>query len=845
MRCPGRLASAKPLIVLIPFDQLSERDRERIGGKALGLVRLVQAGLPVPPGFVVPVEVFRQFLEQNRLLDAARRGEPGLDAAILAGRLDPGLAGELRRAGAVLGDRLAVRSSAVDEDGANASFAGQYETVLGAAPGDETEAALLRCWASAYGARVRAYRKGPPASPACMAVIVQRVILARSSGVLFTINPLNGSWREMTVEAAWGMGEAVVGGRIVPDFYRVRRPRRTPQPLLRLLARVRLEIEEDRVQAQQEQWLVAPPGQRAPVGGLVRSPVPPARVAAPKLLTADIKALCRLGLRVEAELGGPQDVEWAQDEGGRFYVLQARPVTTADSVGRSGPVIWTRRFVGERWTEPATPLGWSIMRDLLDWFIAYPETSRRYLGGEAPSRLVRFAPYFNVTVFRHLSFKLPGMSPPRFMVELLPPAEEERWMRRHAEAPDLRVYASIFRTTFAERRWERFRWNLVSNWRAWEAYERRLDQALEPGRDDAPRLVGPIRDRAQALARAAALRELARDYIKVHICSLLFANIWYQVTESALLGQGRAAMSADLLSVPSDNWTQQTNQALWRLGRGELSLDAFLVGFGHRASSSWEMFSPRWAEARGQVSTLARAAASQADPALKSAAQEARFQQARATLSGRTAWLVDLTRRYLRLREDQRFHFDRLLWAWKGVYLWMEADLDLSVRFLEAAELDALLEGSLARKDAEALIARREQSWEEERERRASGDEPPDFLLGDEIAALPHAGPRLQGIGISAGMATGPVRVLRSLDQAERLRPGEILVARATDPGWTPLFLVARALVLEQGGMLSHGAVVAREYRLPAVANVSGAMTRLRDGQVVTVDGSRGVIWAG
>lgn len=826
--------------MLLPFDQVTPRDRARVGGKALGLARLAATGLPVPPGFVVPVEVFRSFLEHNGLMEAARRGEPGLDTAIRSGRLDPDFAGELRRASAVLGDRLAVRSSAVDEDGDHASFAGQYESVLGVAPGDETEIALRRCWASAYGERARIYR-GRSAPLAGMAVIVQRVVTARTSGVLFTINPLNGSWREMTVEAAWGLGEAVVGGRIVPDFYRVRRPRRTPRPVQRILARVRLELEEDRVHPQQEQWTLSAPGERSSDGGLVRRPVPPARVAAPKLLQADIKALCRLGLRVEAQLGGPQDVEWAQDEQGRFHVLQARPVTTAESVSRTGPVVWTRRFVGERWTEPATPLGWSLMRDLLDWFIAYPETSRRYLGGEPPSRLYRMAPYFNVTVFRHLAFKLPGMPPPRFMVELLPPEEETRWLRRHAEAPDLRVYASIFETTFKERRWERFRWNLFSNWRAWAEYEARLDAALRGGQGT--RLVGPIRDRAEARARVASLAELAREYIKVHICSLLFANIWYQVTEGVLVGEGKGALVQDLLSAPEENWTQRTNQALWRLGRGDMALDEFLASFGHRARSSWELFSTRWWEDPKGVLALARAAAQRQDPAELATAKAARAREARAEVTGPTAALVDLTRRYLRLREDQRFHFDRLLWAWKRVYLWLEEDLGLSIRFLESVELDLLLDGGLARQDATALIARRREAWEHEVERRAAGDEPPEFLLGDELASLPDAGPRLQGFGVSPGVVTGPVRVLRSIEQAEALRPGEVLVTRATDPGWTPLFLVARALILEQGGLLSHGAVVAREYRVPAVSNLPGVTTRLRDGQVVTVDGGRGVVW--
>ena len=824
--------------MLLTFNEAGARGRAEVGGKAAWLARLASAGLPVPPGLVIPVEVFRSFLERNGLWDAARRGDAGLDEAILAGTLDPDFAGRLRAAAARLGDRLAVRSSAVDEDERDVSFAGQYETVLGVSPGDETEAALLRCWASAYGPRARAYRKGEVISPAGMAVIVQRLVDARCAGVMFTVNPVDGSWREMTIEAAWGLGEAVVSGRIVPDFYRVQRPRRPPGLARRLLGKSALRLIEDRVQPQEEQWVYPRgPGQT----GLHSAPVPRGRVGAPKLLQADVLRLAQLGLRVEATLGGPQDVEWAADEDGRFYVLQARPVTTSRDVGRQGPVIWTRRFVGERWTEPATPLGWSIIRDLLDWFIAYPETSRRLLGGEPSSRLVRFAPYFNVTVFRHLAFKLPGMPPPRFMLELLPPAEVERWVRRWAEAPDLKVYASIFETTFKERRWERFRWNLITNWRAWDQFEVRLDEALTG--PNSARLVGPVRDLADARGRIVALQDLAREYVKVHICSLLFANIWYQVAEGALRGAGKAALAPDLLRPPEQNWTGRTNHALWQLGRNELSMEAFLAGFGHRASSSWEMFSPRWWEQPDHALLLARAAASRPDPAIRASEQEHRSAVARAQVKGLTGALVDLASKYLRLREDQRFHFDRLLWAWKRIYLWMEGELGLRVRFLERAELDALLDGVLSRGDAAGLIARREEAWTGEQARRQAGDEPPEFLLGEELAAMPDAAPRIQGLGISPGVVTGPARVLRQISAAGELRPGDILVARATDPGWTPLFLVAGGLVLEQGGLLSHGAVVAREYRVPAVSNVPGATTRLRDGQVLTVDGSRGLVW--
>lgn len=818
---------------LLTLDDISPRDRDRVGGKAMWLARLAAKGLPVPPALVVPVEVYRGFLQDQGLWDRARAGgDAALAADIRAGHLDPRFAGELRRRAAELGPLLAVRSSATDEDSGEASFAGQYETSLGVRPGDETERALLSCWASAWSERARLYRHGHAPRPDGMGVVVQRLVEPRCAGVLFTINPITGSWREMTVEAAWGLGEAVVGGRVVPDYYRVRRPRRSPAPVQRLLARVRLDVIEDHVRPQREQWV-------AGRGGLVSAPVPPARIEAPKLLHEDLLRLCRLGLRVEASLGGPQDVEWALDEDGRLFVLQARPVTTGQGVRRTGSVVWTRRFIGERWTEPATPLGWSLMRDLLSWFIAYPDTNTRYLGGEPPTRLYRSAPYFNVTVFRHLAFKLPGMPPPRFMVELLPPDEAERWLRREAMSPDLRVYASILAETKRERRWERFRWNLFTNWKAWSAYEARLDQAIT--RD--PRLSGPPRDIADARLRAGLWRELCRDYIKVHICSLLFANIWYQLGEGVLLAEGRGAEAADVLRPPATNWTVRTNHDLWRLGHGQVNLDEFLKNYGHRASSSWELFSPRWAEQPEHVALLARTVSSHADPRALAEQQSARATQAIERLHGPGRLILELARKYLLLREDQRFHFDRLAWGWKQVYLWLERELGLPVRFLEHTELDQLIDGGLARQDAVALVDRRSGALEQERLRRAEGDEPPDFLVGDEIIDAPHAGPRLEGLGISPGVATGPVRILRTPADADRLREGDILVARATDPGWTPLFLVAGGLVLEQGGVLSHGAVVAREYRVPGVVNVPHATRRLKEGQVVSVDGTRGVVW--
>jgi phosphohistidine swiveling domain-containing protein len=819
--------------MLIPLERIDPEAIHRVGGKAAALAALHRHHVAVLPGFVIPTEVHRRFLEANGLLERALAGgDDDLERDILDACLEPALTEALHTAVVHLGPRVAVRSSGVVEDGAEASYAGQYETVLSVTPGEDTQRAVLRCWSSQWTPRSRAYgahflHAGAPMP--MMAVLIQPMIEPRSAGVMFTVNPLTGSWREMTIEAAWGHGEAVVGGHVVPDYYVVRRPRRAPRPVQRVLARVRLEVVADHVRSQRLGW------QPGPDGGMT-VPIPRSRVEAPKLRHAELFKLCRLGLRIEGLLGGPQDIEWAQDESGHFVVLQSRPVTSAAGVRRSGPTLWTRRFVGERWTEPATPLGWSLMRGMLEDFIGYPVTSEELLDGGAPTQLVRFTPYFNVTVFRHLSFKLPGMPPPRFMMELLPPDEERGWLRRRAQAPDFRAYASVLRETYADKRWQRFRWNPLTNHRAWDRFETTLGEELDALGADIHTLSDANRVRAQCGA-------LAQSYIGIHVCSLLFANLLYQMCEGWLLARGQASLASDALRPDAESWTVRTNHALWRLGRGEMDETAFLAAYGHRAASSWELFSPRWAEAPQTVRILAEAAAQHGDPAALARQQVQRAIDARGDLGWGLRKTVALTQRYLLLRENQRFHFDRLLWTWKRAFLWIESHLDMAIRFLESTELDALMSGALSADDARDRIARRSAAWDEEIERRAQGDEPPVFLVGNDAVEPLAADQRLQGMGISRGVATGTVRVLHSIEEADRLQKGDILVARATDPGWTPLFLKAGGLVMELGGMLSHGAVVAREYGLPAVVNVTGATQRLKDGQRITVDGARGMVW--
>lgn len=250
-------------------------------------------------------------------------------------------------------------------------------------------------------------------------------------------------------------------------------------------------------------------------------------------------------------------------------------------------------------------------------------------------------------------------------------------------------------------------------------------------------------------------------------------------------------------------------------------------------------------------------AAGSASPRQRERHQAAAHRQARQELRERlgAGWrhaaldrILFLTRRYLLLRENQRFWFDKLLLAVKRSCLWLGEALaqqgaleqPRDVRFLTWPELQSVVDGSLPPAQAAEWVRARGEAWHKD----CAAPEPPVFLRGDdEVVEEDRSGRRLQGLGVSGGRARGRVRIVRSLSESNRLSPGEILVTRATDPSWTPLFLRAAGVVLEMGSRLSHGAVVAREYQVPAVVNISGVMRQLSEGQEVTVDGTRGIVW--
>jgi len=311
--------------VCVHFGEVCRDDVPLAGGKGANLGDMSQAGLPVPPGFVICAPIYRQVIEYCDLdariagfLAPLDRDDPDqlqqVEQQIRGLFENIPITGELHdlilEKYCSLGEdvRVAVRSSATAEDLAGASFAGQQETILNVAGAEELLRAVRRCWSSLYTSQAIFYRRqrGFDDSLVSMAVVVQKMVNSEKSGVTFTVDPVLRNHFKMVIEAVWGQGEGIVSGAITPDHYKV--DRETYEVVFEFVAKKQIMFCQDSQ------------------GGIVKKEVPPDKVAARVLTPDELRQLVDLGNQVEHHFGSPQDIEWSI-EGGDIYLLQSRPIT--------------------------------------------------------------------------------------------------------------------------------------------------------------------------------------------------------------------------------------------------------------------------------------------------------------------------------------------------------------------------------------------------------------------------------------------------------------------------------------------------------------------------------------
>ena len=762
--------------------------KEEIGGKAFSLALLAKEGLSIPNTWVVPVSVFNS-IEQNYHIDSTMHPKSWFPKELLS---------SLSVLVQTYSGRWIVRSSAIDEDGVQFSFAGQYESVGSVTTYDEMLSAVHNVWRSYFAAHVDVYRKEERTG---MAVIIQQEIEAVFAGVLFTQNPISGKKSELVLESVAGKGEDLVSAQVVPGrslFLCLSYLRKTG--FLRKYGLIHKSSEK-------EEWLPSMEQQ---------------------------KRICSSGCMLEVRCGYALDLEWVVDVQGRIFFVQMRPITTGNK--NKGEVLWTRQFLGERWTIPATELGWNEIDDIMTPLIDYRDTHIRYLGGEKATRLYRYCPYLNATIFRHLLFRLPNAKPtPSFFLEMLPLHEQERWIGSPFVLPDWKVYASIISTTITEERWKRFRWNPFTNYQKWDVFLVRLKAFLQEHTDT-------LHSLSEAKERLDACRQMASEYLKVHVCSLIYANLWHQWAVWRLRTDGLEQKIPLLIRAHKRTATQRANYALWLLGNGKTTLESVLNEFGMRSENSWALFAPRWKEVPEDVLLLSSWMKGTPNPIAEEEKTVQILEEEHAKLPFALRKKIRIVQQYLYLREEQRFFFEHLLFLWKETWLWIEEYEGFPIRHLEKKEIAQYWEGAF--QDAQEIALKRQQSWLQAKETWKEKIDLPQFLLGNTTVVSPQSAAKIhKGIGISSGYVQGKARIMRSLHDAQEVLFGDILIVSTLEPGWTPLLLKAGGVIMELGGMLSHGAVITREYGVPAVAAVEGACSLFHNGEDLAIDGQSGTIW--
>ncbi len=831
--------------LVIPLDEVGSADASRVGRKAATLGALKRAGFPVPDGLVVTTEALARTLAAAAL-DAAA-GPEQVAAVPLPGEVAAAVAAAAQRMG---GGPLAVRSSAVDEDLPGASYAGQYESVLGVPAGD-LASAVRRCWASAFTHHVAAYRRSRGVgSDVGMAVLVQPMVAAEAAGVAFSADPVTGDRDTAVVSAVRGLGDRLVAGSASPDEWVVRG--------------------------------VAATCRAAPEGAI------DAEVAA---------AVAALARRVEARLGAPQDIEWAL-AGGELVLLQARPIT-ALPVQAAEPVpvplevppgFWERE--ASHAPKPWTPMTLSAlgharnraMRRAFAEFGPLAETLEfAQIGGWEYTRLVP------------LGGKDRPAPPARLMpllIRLVP-----RLRRRIADA--VAAVRSDTAGRFVEQWYQQWRPDLAAR----IALLRDIDLgALDDEELDADttRALALLHDGIDIhfLLHAALMPILAElafacrellGWADEEACELL-VGLSTTSTDPARRLAELAGMAADRPAVRR-LLGEADGGAAGRLAAIDPdfaeAFAAYQREFACRALR-YEIADPSIAETPElTLRLLADQLTRGHDPAAGAAALAHRRTtaagRARPALAGRPPADRERFERALAraeraypVREDNEFFTVSVPLALLR-YRVLEIGRRLAARgqldrrddafFLTVEEARATLRDGQPQR---ALVTRRrgERAFVEQHPGPATygkdpGPPPPlDALPAEarftmtallwyidrifEAAPSSHAQQAgtqvLGGIAASPGRYTGPVRVVADESEFGKLRPGDVLACPITSPVWSVLFPSIGALVTDTGGLLSHAAIIAREYAVPAVVATGNATALLRDDQVVTVDGGAGRI---
>lgn len=840
------------MLLIKHFSDITTDDLPLVGGKGLNLGKLTNAGFSVPNGFCITTEAYHlsveHLSEQNESHIKEITLKPELIEAILEARQ------ELQT------DTVAVRSSATAEDLDEASFAGQQDTFLNV-NSDEIIDAVKKCWASLWTIRAMAYRKKQGISNIglAMAVVVQEMCKTDVSGVLFTVSPF--STETCIIESNWGLGESVVSGSITPDSFE--------------LSRETGDVVNETIATKQEMITDS---------GITKTSEE--QQNAPSLTNEQIQKLCRLGLEVETLYKQPMDIEWGlTDED--FFLLQARPITAKvesrnQNIQKNSEIqqlrqaeiqilrtiatentIWSHHNLAEVLPAPL-PMTWEIMKKFMSGNGGLGKAYRDL--GFYPSKkvdrigildLICARIYVNLNRETELFFDGFPFTHDFYEMKLFPQQamypQAKPDIRRSKASFWLKLPMHIYRMSKAEMKLRKYRsdFDQVLTKEVFPEFQK--DVQIEQSKD-----YSELSDAGLVEKVNEWTQKTLEDFAPKALIATLLAGFSLQKLEATLqkcMGEEDTKRLVNrLITGQSGNMTVETNEKLRQVATEQLSLSDFLNVYGHRAVDEFELAQPRWRENTKYLEQIIESLyqdspdihnEENSDSTQKELKDTAEKELKNAIMKKfgiqkQIETELDYTRRYMPFRETAKYY---LMLGYEQirrplVELDSRYELDGGIFYLIPDELVRLISGE----NLKQIITERKI----EREILLQ-IELPDVIFSDSLDEIGKSKTRKKsetysGVGVSAGVGKGHARVLSQpydIDPSDR---NYILVCPSTDPAWTPLFLNASGLVMERGGMLSHGAVVAREYGIPAVVNISDATHNFSDGQMIEVDGNNGTV---
>lgn len=861
------------------MENISYKDVLRVGGKGANLGEMVKAGFPIPKGFVVIVDAYKSFMVANNInskiefllqalyIDDYEQTEiisRKIQQLFEEGDIPQKIISELDRAYEQIGGlEVAVRSSATEEDLSDTSFAGQYETYLNTKGKAELYQSIKKCWASLWNTRSLTYRLKQNINNTDLAqgIVVQQLINAEKSGILFTANPVNSRRDQMLLNASWGLGEAIVEGDVTPDQW--------------LVTKKDHIIIVENIADKEKMTILKKTGT-----DLVR--VPKEKRNRATLNKEEVHKLFELGMKAEKHFGVCQDIEWVFYRG-EFYLVQARPITSLFPMLEPKETdnrlhIYMNFLMSNQAThEPLTPLGEDIWRKALLNLIFNRKNRDKCYGWlkSATGRLfVDVTELYRIEkLWNKLKDNPSDMDPittlamlqvlKRDKSELL---EQRKPLYKTIPAIFVKLNPLLFRFIFASIPKTMYGIVLPS--------EKAVNKAYEYGNNQ----IVVMKKKRKELQTKEEKLEFLEQYSTSIFYFLPLGILYYVIMSFTYIAKARKILSKHLNDFSGlekvekalpHNVTTEMGIELLEIAKkldqvneqpypGHKEVEKFLEKYGHRSCQEVDLGVPRWKEEPEYVISLIKTYIEnksydmgiekfnydkeEADRAIKIIIEQL-YEKGAHRDARRVEKLLVNYREMFGVREFPKFIMT------KAISILREMLLEVGEELLIENKLDnkqdiffVYLNDIKSGERLQELVEKNRESYQRELCRNPV---PRVVTSTGEIicsAFDEEMNNEYKGIPVSPGIYQGRVKILNHPKESARLNSGDILVTKSTNPAWTPLFLKIGGLIMETGGPISHGSVVAREYGVPAIAGAKEATTRLKEGQTIRMNGETGMI---